>query len=405
MKDAPTVTEPIPSPAPLAGPRALVADDQADVLEALRLLLKSEGYQIETASSPAGVLDALRQRSFDLLLMDLNYARDTTSGREGLDLVNSVRALDQTLPIVVMTAWGTVDLAVETMQRGVGDFVTKPWENNRLIDILRAQVGKGRERREAERLEAEKQKLRRREEQEFAEAREIQQALMPTTIPQFPGFQISGAWQPARAVGGDYFDVIPVDERRAAICIADVVGKGMPAALLMSNLQAAVKAFGGARSQVPMKPDDLCDRVNRMICHNSAVGKFITFFYGVLDTATRSLAYCNAGHNPPIVVRRNGDCTHLRVGGGALGISPDWTYEAGEFALLPGDRVALYTDGITEAIDADGEEFGEARLVALLAEHRTRGAEELQQRILRAVTEFNHGDLPDDATLLVLAVE
>src|SRR5581483_345354 len=112
-------------------PRVLVADDQPDVLEALRLLLKAEGYQLETAASPAGVLAAIEDREFDVLLMDLNYARDTTSGQEGLDLLNSVRALDSTLPIVVMTAWGSVDVAVEAMRRGARDFVQKPWENAR----------------------------------------------------------------------------------------------------------------------------------------------------------------------------------------------------------------------------------------------------------------------------------
>ncbi len=110
-------------------PRTLIADDQPDVLAALRLLLKNAGYQTEAADSPAAVLDALKHEKFDLLLMDLNYARDTTSGKEGLDLISRIQALDHDLPIVVMTAWATVDLAVESMRLGVRDFVQKPWEN------------------------------------------------------------------------------------------------------------------------------------------------------------------------------------------------------------------------------------------------------------------------------------
>src|SRR5215831_16925830 len=123
-------------------PRTLIADDQPDVLEALRLLLKGEGYQTESASSPADVLEAVRTHDFDVVLMDLNYARDTTSGQEGLDLLTQIHDLDDTLPIVVMTAWGSIDLAVEAMRRGVRDFVQKPWENSKLLDTLRSQVEK-----------------------------------------------------------------------------------------------------------------------------------------------------------------------------------------------------------------------------------------------------------------------
>ena len=143
-----------------ASPRVLIADDQPDVLVSLRLLLKSEGYRIETAASPAGVLASLEGQDFDVLLVDLNYARDTTSGQEGLDLLSRVQALDGTLPIVVMTAWGSVDLAVQAMRRGARDFVQKPWENERLLAILRTQVELGRALRKGRFLEAENRALR-----------------------------------------------------------------------------------------------------------------------------------------------------------------------------------------------------------------------------------------------------
>ncbi len=120
--------------------RVLVADDQPDVREALRLLLKNEGYEIQTASSPADIMSALEAREFDIVLMDLNYARDTTSGEEGLDLLTRIQTIDSALPVVVMTAWGSVQLAVEAMRRGARDFIQKPWENARLIAILRTQV-------------------------------------------------------------------------------------------------------------------------------------------------------------------------------------------------------------------------------------------------------------------------
>jgi len=143
-----------------ASPRVLIADDQSDVLEALRLLLKGEGYQIESATSPSGISDALDAREFDAVLMDLNYTRDTTSGEEGLELVSRLHNADANLPVIVMTAWGSIELAVEAMRRGARDFVQKPWENPRLLSIVRTQVELGRSLRKEQRLEAENKLLR-----------------------------------------------------------------------------------------------------------------------------------------------------------------------------------------------------------------------------------------------------
>jgi DNA-binding NtrC family response regulator len=149
----------LPSSPP--APHILVADDQPDVREALRLLLKGEGYAIETAASPAAVLSAVQHADFDAVLLDLNYARDTTTGREGLELVSELQALDATLPAVVMTAWGSVDKAVEAMRRGARDFIEKPWDNARLLATLRTQVELGRALRRTSRLESENRLLRR----------------------------------------------------------------------------------------------------------------------------------------------------------------------------------------------------------------------------------------------------
>ena len=156
-------------------PRVLIADDQTDVLEALRLLLKGEGYQIESAASPPAIMDALEAREFDTVLMDLNYTRDTTSGEEGLELVTRIHGMDAMLPVVVMTAWGSIELAVEAMRRGARDFVQKPWENPRLLAIVRTQVELGRSLRKEQRLEAENKLLR-------AEGR-------PTMIAESPAMQ------------------------------------------------------------------------------------------------------------------------------------------------------------------------------------------------------------------------
>ncbi|MGB7624221.1 MAG: sigma-54 dependent transcriptional regulator [Terriglobia bacterium] len=141
-------------------PRILIADDQPDVREALRLMLKGEGYQIEAVPSPERVLGSLEEQDFDVLLMDLNYARDTTSGEEGLELLSQVQKLDSMLPVVVMTAWGSVEVAVEAMRRGARDFIQKPWENARLLTILRTQIELGQALRREQRLEAENRLLR-----------------------------------------------------------------------------------------------------------------------------------------------------------------------------------------------------------------------------------------------------
>ncbi len=377
-------------------PRTLIADDQPDILEALRLLLKQHGYQVETAASPAAILQALEAQPFDVLLMDLNYTRDTTSGQEGLDLLSRIQAVDPALPVVVMTAWGSIELAVEAMHRGVGDFVLKPWDNSRLLTILNAQIAQGQVRRQAQDQESSQRQLGR----EILEAKEIQRGLLPKEIPQFPGFEISGAWQPARVGGGDYFDVYAVSDSRVALCIADVVGKGMPAALLMSNLQAAVKGSTAEASA----PSHLCRKVNAFVCSHIGPDKFITLFYGLLDLPTRKLLYTNAGHNAPALVRADGSCLRLRQGGPVLGVFPEAAYELGEVQLTPGDRLVMFTDGVVEATDSRDEEFGERRLVRLLVENRKGPAQDLQSKILNAASEFTDGDFQDDATLLVVAV-
>jgi sigma-B regulation protein RsbU (phosphoserine phosphatase) len=369
--------------------RILIADDQPDVVEALRLLLKAGGYEAEGVGSPAAALQALEAREFDLLLLDLNYTRDTTSGLEGLDLLSRIKATDGVVPIVVMTAWGSVELAVEAMHRGVGDFVLKPWNNTQLLEVLRTQLEQGASRRRQ--LQA--------EEREREDVEAVQRGFLPKEIPQMEGFEISGAWLPARVVGGDYFDVHAFSEKKLGMSIADVSGKGMSAALLMSNLQAALKATASEQAS----PEELCGKVNRIICDNISRDRFITAFYGLLDSTSNRLVFTNAGHNSPILARRDGSSLRLGEGGVPLGLFPDWKYEKGEVRLAAGDRLVLFTDGVTEVNSADGEEFGEDRLVEVLLENRHLSAGELQERILAKVDKFSGGRFEDDATLVVVA--
>jgi sigma-B regulation protein RsbU (phosphoserine phosphatase) len=388
-------------------PRILIADDQADVLRALCLLLKGHGYVTETAASPADLLETVARGGFDLLLMDLNYARDTTSGREGLELLTQLKAIDGVPPIVVMTGWATVGIAVEAMQGGVTDFVEKPWTNTKLLEILEKQITLGRERKESSSRAAQEGRAQKeiaqhfhQQEHEIAEARSIQEGLLPKEIPRLSGYEIASAWQSARVVGGDYFDVLEFEDEILGLCIADVAGKGMPAALLMSNLQAAVR--GLASPALPL--DQLCVRLNSLLRRNIANDRFITFFYAQLDGPARMLRYVNAGHNPPIVLHQDGTHHRLQEGGVVLGVFPSQTFDIGTMQLEHGDRVIFFTDGVTEASNPQEEEFGDERLVRLLEENRQCSAAEIQKKILDAAGAFSHGNWHDDATLLILAV-
>jgi sigma-B regulation protein RsbU (phosphoserine phosphatase) len=370
--------------------RVLVADDQADVLEALRWLLTGEGYDPEFVNSTDAVLERLRAGSFDLLLMDLNYSRVTTSGREGLELIPQVRACDAAMPIVVMTGWGSVDTAVEAMRRGAKSFVQKPWEDEALLEILQREIEDA---RASKRRDAKQQR-------ELEEARLIQRGLLPTTMPKIAGLTLSSSWRPANGVGGDCFDALTFGEHAVGLSIADVAGKGVPAALLMSNLQAAVRAF--AQDGTP--PASMCASVNRLLCRNMASGRFVTFCYTRIDIAARRLSYSNAGHNPPLLIRADGSMERLSPGGTVLGVFPENAYEQGELLLAPDDRLVFYTDGISESRNAAGEEFTDDGVADLAGRHRALDADAMLAAMLTDIERFNEGKYEDDATLIVAAL-
>jgi sigma-B regulation protein RsbU (phosphoserine phosphatase) len=237
------------------------------------------------------------------------------------------------------------------------------------------------------------------QEEELKRAREIQEMLLPSRLPQLPGAQISGAWQPAREVGGDYFDVIQLNENRVGICVGDVAGKGITAALLMANLQASFRAFATPDAT----PQAVCTKLNKFLCANIASGKFVTFFYAVLDAETRMLAYENAGYCPGLLVRRSSEIESLRGGGAVLGALPNWVYQDYTVQLYPGDKLLLWTDGITEAENTQLEEFGEERALEA-ARSVDASALDTQRAIMQQVTAFCGGNFRDDATLLVLRI-
>jgi len=368
--------------------RVLVADDQPPVLDALNLLLKSHGYQTEGVTQPERVLQAVQSGEFDVVLLDMNYTRDTTAGGEGLELVSQIRSKDENLPLLVMTAWGSVDLAVEAMRRGASDFVQKPWHNGQLLQKLQAQIDRARDLR----------RVQRGRDEELQEAREIQENLLPKRLPEVADYEIAGLTQSVRYVGGDYYNVVRISETQTVFCIADVAGKGLPAALLMSSMQAALKPLMWQK----LPPRELCRRLNRILCEMTPVGKFISFFHGVLDSKEHRLTYCNAGHNPPLLVGANGTASELNAAGAVLGQFPDWVYEQSDLQLKCGDQLILFTDGLVEACDQDEESFGEQRLVATAQHNLGKSAGELMDCLMRAASAHCGGHFQDDASMVVL---
>jgi sigma-B regulation protein RsbU (phosphoserine phosphatase) len=197
--------------------------------------------------------------------------------------------------------------------------------------------------------------------------------------------------------------VFKLENDAIAICIADACGKGMPAALLMANLQAAVKTFGAKC----LSPKDLCANVNRLMCENMAGHGFITFFYAVIDSdasGCKRCTFCNAGHNPPILVRSDGTTLRLDSEGGVLGVFSDWQYEQRDLYLASGDRMVMYTDGITEIHDTAGAEFGENRLIDLLRSLHDPDARSIVDQTIALAEGFGRGRFDDDVTVVAVTV-
>ena len=241
----------------------------------------------------------------------------------------------------------------------------------------------------------------RRQEEDLDQAREIQERLLPKQIPQIKGLDIAGAWNPAAVVSGDYFDVLKFGDTKIGVCICDVVGKGISAALLMANLQASFRAFASE----PVSPGTVVSKLNDVICNNIASDKFITFCYCILDVTKSTLTYASAGHWPPVLIRRSGQTHSLKDGGPPLGLFPDQSYENIELQLESGDRLVLYTDGLTEARNSSGAEFGEHNVARIGNENLRLNAAEMLETLRREVTTFCNGVFDDDFTLVVVTMK
>ena len=373
-------------------PSVLVADDQPDIRTSLQLALKGAGFDARMADSPEAVLAAVRAHRYDVLLMDLNYTRDTTSGGEGLDLLEDLKAVDRDLPVVAMTAWATIDLAIEAMRRGAGDFVLKPWDNAALLRTVRKQV-------ETRRDRTSREIARTRELRDMDTARRVQARLLPQVAPRLRTVEMAAHCVEAGAIGGDGYDFIELGSGRTAIVLGDVAGKGTPGAILWASLQAALRSRS---SDLVSDPVAVLADVNRLFFETTAPEHFATLFLGVYDDTTRELRYVNCGHNAPILVRGDESETRLASSAPALGMMAKWSGESRREILRSGDTLIIYSDGVTEATGPEGDEFGESRLGVATRELRSQPLRALPEALLSRVNAFAPGEAQDDRTIVAI---
>ena len=268
-------------------------------------------------------------------------------------------------------------------------------DDQRLLAIIAGQSGQVVE--NARLYEREKAFIKMQEELRFA-AR-IQNELLPQSPPSITGYEIAGRTIPAQEVGGDYYDFIPIDDHRWAFCLGDVTGKGLPASLLMANLQATLRG----QTLTAGTPKTCLERSNQLLFQSTAPEKFATLFYTILDTQNHSLHYSNAGHENPYLVCAGSETKRLSVGGIPLGMLPDFTFEQGSIPIEEHSMLVIFSDGVTEAMNADEDQFGEARIAEVLAQHKEAPAAEVIDHLVAAVKKYTAGHpQSDDITVVVL---
>jgi sigma-B regulation protein RsbU (phosphoserine phosphatase) len=271
-------------------------------------------------------------------------------------------------------------------------------EELRILNSLASQVAMASENIRLLEENVEKRRL----EEQLQIARHIQRGFLPHELPPTPGLALAARSRFCLEVAGDYYDVIPLENRETVLAVADVSGKGACAALLMANLQASLRTAVG----VGVRLADVVARINDLIYHNTPPEEYITFFVGICNPDSHRLAYVNAGHNPPLFLRRDGSVESLHQGGVILGMAPNLRYEQATIELAPGELVLMYTDGVSEAMNASGEEFGEERMKAFLLKYRALDPQELLERLEAEVVAFRSSDeFEDDFTLLLARIE
>ena len=376
--------------------KILVVDDEPDLEQLVRQRMRREirggEYDFVFARNGVEALARLNEhQDIDMVLSDINMPE-----MDGLTLLEQIPAVDPNVRSVVVSAYGDMKNIRTAMNRGAFDFVTKPID----FEDLRLTIG-----RTLEHLALWRSALESRDklvalENELDLAGRMQQSILPTNFPESADYRVFADMVPARNVGGDFYDVLPLPEDRVGLAVADVSGKGVPAALFMMSSRTLLRGAAIGHSD----PGDMMCEVNRLLCENNETAMFVSVFLAVFDPVSGEFVYVNGGHNPPLVLRADGTGELLPATEGvALGIAPDIDYGKGSVTLSAGDAVVFYTDGVTEAENGEGEQFGVERLRRLFAANPPGDARGVTTAVFEAVRSFA-GDAPqfDDITCLTL---
>ena len=373
-----------------------MVDDEPDVeplmLQRMRRHIRSGRYSFVFAQNGIEALDVLNSDpEIDMVVSDINMPK-----MDGLTLLSQISELNPDLRAVIVSAYGDMKNIRTAMNRGAFDFVTKPLD----FDDLQVTIE-----RTLENMKAWKEALSSRDklvslQRELDVASQMQQSILPTQFPRGDDFEVFGSMEPARNVGGDFFDVVLLVDGQIGLAIADVSGKGVPAALFMMSSRTLLKGSAIGLTE----PGKVLREVNNLLAEDNESAMFVTVLYAVYNPATGHLSYANGGHNLPVIFHSDGSSTVLPYTEGlALAVLSGVEFVEGELTLAPGDTLVLYTDGVTEAMDAVNEEFGMARLQAVFTGGAPQGAEAANEAVFAAVREFVSGaPQSDDITCLTL---
>ena len=376
--------------------KILVVDDEPDLeplmLQRMRRSIRAGQYKFVFARNGVEALERLNDEDgIDMVLSDINMPL-----MDGLTLLQQIPQVDPDVRAVIISAYGDMKNIRTAMNRGAFDFVTKPID----FEDLKVTID-----RTLRHMAEWKDALSSRDklvalQNELDVASKIQQSILPTESPQTNAYQVSANMEPARNVGGDFFDILRLENGRIGLAVADVSDKGVPAALFMMSSRTLLKGAAIGKSA----PGEVLQEVNNLLTEDNESAMFVTVLYAVYDSSSGKITYASGGHNAPLIVRADGSSDLLPLTGGiALGLAPDLEYGQTAVTLEPGDIVILYTDGVTEAMNADGEEFGIDPLRKIFAESPPKSAEEANMTVFEAVSAFA-GETPqsDDITCLTL---
>ena len=376
--------------------KILVVDDEPDLeplmLQRMRRDIRAGRYRFVFACNGVEALEQLNEDDeIDMVLSDINMPK-----MDGLTLLEQIPSVDPEIRAVIISAYGDMQNIRTAMNRGAFDFVTKPIDFDDLKVTIERTLRHMAEWREALSSRDKLVALQ----NELDVASKIQQSVLPTGFPSSDSYEVAANMEPARNVGGDFFDIMRLENSRIGIAIADVSDKGVPAALFMMS---SITQLKGAAIGIG-DPGGVLSEVNDLLNQDNETAMFVTVLYAVYNPDSGVITYANGGHNPPVIVHVDGSSTLLPMTGGiALGVAPGFEYEQSTMTLNPGESIILYTDGVTEAMNGDGEEFGIDRLRDLFVGGPPRRPKEANKAIFEAVSTFA-GDTPqsDDITCLTL---